>query len=281
MKKTVLFCLLQGTALLAFANQNTVSNTQPPKGVCVFDIDGTLTQAGSITAVQECVKLGFGIGINTGEDQSTAQVSMNAIYNGISARGQDLVRLYNQGYYSIIETFYNSYHPIDPNTLIGIIGDGTNTPSSPDSKTPASPGNVDKDVLFQYSGGCKVNSPYTCTNYPYKHEGLENIASFYYSNYVRSNPGDYPPAVSDVRNECVVLFDDQKNTIEKYANNLDPMTLGSTSGEHSKQFRAVYVEVGEDGQAAPGAWPLNTPEHAKTTVDNTINNLPAHCRGNT
>lgn len=66
----------------------------PLVGVCVFDIDGTLTEPGSFEAINVCKQLGYGIGINTGENRDSAQVSMNAIYNGVSERGKNLEALH-------------------------------------------------------------------------------------------------------------------------------------------------------------------------------------------
>lgn len=238
----------------------------PPPGICVFDIDSTLTEPGSMTAVETCVNLGYGIGINTGEDKATAQTSMDAIYNGISRRGNSLLPLYEGGYYDRVRQYYYQYHNM-PN-LLEVIGDGTNTVAPGSDDTPLYAGDVALDYLFQYSGGCKVNAPFQCTNYPYKHEGLESIAEFYYPDYQRSQPGNYPPAASEQINECIILFDDQKSTIESYANNMTE-TLGNIT-EFSKQFRGVHIQQ-------PG-WLIDTDTNAKATVCNTLKRLPTHCQ---
>lgn len=237
-----------------------------PMGICVFDIDGTLTEPGSMEAVKTCIDLGYGIGINTGEDKNTAQRSMNAIYNGLSERGHSLDPLHpKEGvrYYDFILNLYAD-KPVDD--LLKIIGDGSSTPSATHALKPAYPGDVNLDTLFQYSGGCKEGGMYHCTNYPYKHEGLESIAQFYYPEYKRSVAGVYPPAVSDKINKCVVLFDDQLSTVERYANNLQEKGLS----EKSQRFRAVYINE-------PG-WKIDNEENARNTVCRVIKNMPDECQ---
>lgn len=267
--KLATFCLLLTPTYAALALPYA---TLPPPGVCVFDIDSTLTEPGSMVAAETCVKLGYGIGINTGESQEVAQVSMDAIYNGLSRRGSSLAHLHAEGkvqFYDLVTQFHNRYHA-DPN-LLKIIGDGSNTPSTADSQYPAYPGNVDLDDLFQYGGGCKANIDFRCTNYPYKHEGLESIAQFYYPDYQRSIPDSYPkpPASSEKINECIILFDDQATTIASYANNIGENTLGNTE-QYSQQFRGVHIEQAE--------WLIDTPDNAKATVCKTIKSLPSHCQ---
>lgn len=267
--KIVSICLLLTPAYPALAQPYT---TLPPPGVCVFDIDETLTQPGSMAAADTCVKLGFGIGINTGEDKAESTKSMNAIYNGVSQRGHSLDHLHANGkvhFYDFINQFHRQYHGV-PN-LLEIIGDGTNTLSPTDKNYPAYPGNVNLDDLFQYSGGCKENVTFRCTSYPYKHEGLETIAQFYYPDYQRSIPDSYPtpPASSEKINECIILFDDKDTTIDRYASNIGENTLGNTE-QYSQQFRGVHI-------LQPG-WLIDTPEHGKETVCKTIQSLPAHCQ---
>lgn len=242
--------------------------TLPPPGICIFDIDKTLTEPGSFAAVQTCVALGYGIGINTGESLTESQKSMNAIYNGLSERGDSLTHLHPENgtkYYDFVSKYYDKYHQLQDLPII--IGDGKSI-AAEKTKMPANPGDVNKDYLFQYSGGCKDNAEFQCTNYPYKHEGLESIAEFYKQDYKRSQPGQSPPAASDEYNECVMLFDDQKSTIEQYANNITGNLANTT--EFSKKFRGVFINE-------PG-WTFDTENNAKETVCNTIRNLPSHCQ---
>jgi hypothetical protein len=244
----------------------------PPPGVCIFDIDNTLTEPGSMVAAKTCVDLGFAIGINTGQgDKGTAQTSMDAIYNNRSQRSFDHMHVPGEThFYDLVKEFYNTYHQV-PN-LIDIIGDGTDTPNPQDDNKPAYPGNIDKDFLFQYNGGCKPDATFQCTNYPYKHEGLESIAEFYYPDYQRSQPGDNPPARSEKINECIILFDDQKSTVERFANNLVAGSLGNTE-QNAQQFRAIHI--------LESGWKIDNADTAKATICKTIQNLPAHCQPST
>ncbi|WP_115707418.1 hypothetical protein [Legionella sainthelensi] len=262
--------ILLAAPLLGFSYQAIAMEYTllPPAGVCVFDIDGTLTERGSFEAINVCKQLGYGIGINTGENRDSAQVSMNAIYNGVSERGKSLEALHPElgdRYYDFVYGAYNTYH--QSTDLIDIIGNG--------EKTMEHPGDVNRDTLFQYSGGCKENFSHSCTNWPYKHEGLESIAEFYYEDYVRpqDNSGT-KGGMSDVKNECIVLFDDQKSTIQNYANNISEgngsTNLANTTGDYSKLFRGVYIQQ-------PG-WTFNSAEEAKATICKSIKALPEKCQ---
>ncbi len=263
--KILLVTALLGGSYQACAMEYTLL---PPVGVCVFDIDGTLTEPGSLEATKICAQLGYGVGINTGENKDTAQVSMNAIYNGVSERGKSLEALHpdtGDRYYDFVYAAYNTYH--QSTDLIDIIGEG--------EETMEHPGDVNRDTLFQYSGGCKENFSHSCTSWPYKHEGLESIAEFYYEDYVRSpdNSGT-KGGMSDAKNECIVLFDDQKSTIENYANNISEgnssINLANTTGDFSKLFRGVYIQQ-------PG-WTFDSAEEAKATICKSIKALPAKCQ---
>ncbi|MDP1880196.1 MAG: hypothetical protein Q8K60_04580 [Parachlamydiaceae bacterium] len=262
----LVFFLLFGTSI-QFNQLSAESTALPPSGLCVFDIDSTLTEPGSMAAVSTCVELGYGIGINTGEDKGTAQRSMNAIYNGLSDRGSSLDHLHTSGktrFYDYILSIYTDKGISDVST---IIGDGTDTADN-DGK-PLVPGDVNKDELFQYSGGCKEGTSITCTNNPYKYEGLESVASFYYPEYPRSDPKIYPQGKSSEINECVILFDDQLSTVERFANNLQEGALSDTN-THSKKFRAIYINE--------PSWTIDNEENAKNTVCKTIKNLAVKCQ---
>ncbi|KGP62720.1 hypothetical protein EP47_13520 [Legionella norrlandica] len=241
---------------------------QPPKGVCVFDIDGTLTEIGSLAAVKTCNALGYGLGINTGENSTSSQVSMNAIYNGVGERAGSLGMLHpdnGEGYFSIIEALYQHYHPNLEYTTI--IGNGLNLQPIL--------GNVDLDSSFQYNGGCKNSFNHLCTNWPYKHEGLESIAEYYYPDYVRSQDNyGVKGGQSDIRNECIILFDDQGSTIANYANNIPDTTgnytLSKTDGEYSQLFRGVHIQQ--------KGWSFASDTEAKETICKTMQSLPVQCQ---
>lgn len=256
------------TALLC-AGQALANNTivTPPKGVCIFDIDGTLTEPGSLAAVKACDDLGYGLGINTGENGESGQISMNGIYNGIDERSGSLGGLHPEtgvSYFSVLEALYTRYQPQIES--LSVIGNGA-------SMDPVL-GKVDSDVNFQYNGGCKSNFSHLCTNWPYKHEGLESIAQFYYPDYVRSQDSySVKGGQSDPRNECIVLFDDQGTTIENYANNIADASvessLGKTDGEYAKLFRGVHIQQ-------PG-WTFADEAAAKATICKTVRALPEKC----
>ncbi len=244
---------------LSFANDANTS----PKGLCIFDIDGTLTELGSYAAVKTCNDLGYGLGVNTGESKDEAQISMNGIYNGVDRRaggGLSGMRPENgEGYFSMIQALYSRYYAKDS---LPIIGNG--------SSTDPVLGSVEQDQSFQYSGGCKNNFNHLCTNWPYKHEGLETIAEFYYPNYVRSQDSyNVKGGQSDASNECIVLFDDQISTIESYANNMSS-ALGKTDGEYAKRFRGVHILQPD--------WTFSDAASGKNTVCKTVKQLPAKCQ---